>query len=185
MTHKDFEFNSNNYNNDETMKKILLFLVMAATMLMAHAESGEWAVGGQVVYGTKAETAGLGLHAKYCLTDAFRASLSGNYYFKHAGVNAFDVNLEANYLFGLNEKVRVYPLAGLVLGVWHADGVNVSYGDMELGVDGQTDSKLGANLGAGIDYLMNDHWGLNGEVKYQIISHASQVVFSVGASYRF
>ena len=56
---------------------------------------------------------------------------------------------------------------------------------MEFGVDGQTDSKLGANLGAGIDYLMNDHWGLNGEVKYQIISHASQVVFSVGASYRF
>lgn len=167
------------------MKKILLFYVMAMAMLMANAESGEWAVGGQVVYGTKAETAGIGLHVKNCLTDAFRASLSSNYYFKHAGVTAFDVNLEGNYLFDLSEKVRVYPLAGVVMGIWHADGVDVSYGGMHLGVDGQTDSKFGANLGGGIDYLVSEHLGLNAEVKYQIISHASQAVFSIGASYRF
>ena len=105
------------------MKKILLVLMMATAMLMANAESGEWAVGGQMVYGSKAETAGLGLHLKYNLTDAFRASLSSNYYLKHDGVSAFDVNLEGNYLFDLSEKVRVYPLAGVVLSIWHADGV--------------------------------------------------------------
>lgn len=167
------------------MKRILVLFVMAAAMLMANAESGEWAVGGQLVYGTKAETAGIGLHVKKNLTDAFRASLSSNYYLEHKGVNAFDVNLEANYLFDLSEKVRVYPLSGVVLGIWHADGVNVSYGGMDFGVDGQTDSKFGANLGGGIDYLLNDHVALNAEVKYQIISHASQLVFAVGASYRF
>ena len=167
------------------MKKILVLCVMATAMLMANAESGEWAVGGQVVYGSKAETAGIGLHAKYNLTDALRANLSSNYYFKHDGVSAFDVNLEANYLFDLSEKVRVYPLAGVVLGIWHADGVNVSYGGMNFGADGQTDSKFGCNLGGGIDYLLSDHLGLNAEVKYQIISHASQVVFGIGASYRF
>jgi outer membrane protein X len=167
------------------MKKIILILVMAAATLMAQAESGEWNVGGQVVYGTKAETAGIGLHVKNCLTDAFRASLSSNYYFKHAGVSAFDVNLEANYLFDVGEKVRVYPLAGVVIGIWHADGIDVSYGGMNFGVDGQTESKVGANLGGGIDYLVSDHFGLNAEVKYQIISHASQVVFGIGASYRF
>ncbi len=167
------------------MKKIILILVVATAMLMAHAESGDWAVGGQVVYGTKAETAGIGLHVKNCLTDALRASLSSNYYFKHSGVTAFDVNLEANYLFGVGEKVRVYPLAGVVLGIWHADGVNVSYGGMNFGVDGQTNTKFGANLGGGVDYLVSEHLGLNAEVKYQIISHASQVVFGIGASYRF
>ena len=167
------------------MKKIILILVMATAMLMAHAESGEWAVGGQVVYGTKAETAGIGLHVKNCLTDALRASLSSNYYFKHSGVTAFDVNLEGNYLFGVGEKVRVYPLAGVVLGIWHADGVNVSYGGMNFGVDGQTNTKFGANLGGGVDYLVSEHLGLNAEVKYQIMSHASQVVFGVGVSYRF
>jgi outer membrane protein X len=167
------------------MKKIILFFVMTTTMLMAYAESGEWAVGGQIVYGSKAETAGFGPHVKYCLTDAFRASLSGNYYFKHSGVSAFDVNLEANYLFNVGEKVRLYPLAGVVLGIWHADGVNVSYGGMDFGVDGQTDSKFGANVGGGFEYLMGDHLSLNAEVKYQIISHASQVVFGIGASYRF
>ena len=167
------------------MKKILLLFVMSAAMLMANAESGEWAVGGQVVYGSKAETAGIGLHLKNCLTDAFRASLSSNYYFKHAGVNAFDVNLEANYLFSVGEKVRVYPLAGVVLGIWHADGVDMNVGGTHVGIDGTTDSKFGCNLGGGIDYLMGDHWGLNAEVKYQIISHASQVVFGIGASYRF
>ena len=167
------------------MKKILLLFVMATTMMMANAESGEWAVGGQVVYGTKAETAGIGPHVKCCFTDAFRANLSGNYYFKHHGVNAFDVNLEANYLFNVGEKVRLYPLAGVVLGIWHADGVNVSYGGMNFGVDSQTSTKFGGNLGGGFEYLLNDHVGLNAEVKYQIISHASQVVFGIGASYRF
>ncbi|MBR3453239.1 MAG: porin family protein [Muribaculaceae bacterium] len=167
------------------MKRILLVIVMAATMVMVHAEGGKWAVGGQVVYGSKAETAGVGPHVKYCLTDAFRANLSGNYYFKHSGVNAFDVNLEANYLFGIGEKVRLYPLAGVCLGIWHADGVNISYGGMNLGVDGQTESKVGANVGGGFEYLLGDHLSLNAEVKYQIISHASQVVFGIGASYRF
>ena len=167
------------------MKKIVLFLVMAAAMLMANAESGEWNVGGQVVYGTKAETAGLGLHVKKCLTDAFRLNLSSNYYFKHAGVSAFDVNLEGNYLFNVGEKVRVYPLAGVCVGIWHADGINVSNGEISIGVDSQTESKVGGNLGGGIDYLLTDHFGLNAEVKYQIISHASQVVFGIGASYRF
>ena len=37
------------------MRRILFVLMMAATMLVANAESGEWAVGGQVVYGSKAE----------------------------------------------------------------------------------------------------------------------------------
>ena len=46
------------------MKRFLLVFVMAATMMMANAESGEWAFGGQVVYGSKAETAGIGLHLK-------------------------------------------------------------------------------------------------------------------------
>ena len=153
------------------MKKILLLFVMATAMLMANAESGEWAVGGQLVYGTKAETLGIGLHAKNCLTDAIRASLSSNYYFKHDGVSAFDVNLEGNCLFNVGEKVRLYPLAGVA--------------GYEVGTDGQTDTKVGANVGGGIDFLLTDHLGLNAEVKYQIISHASQVVFGIGASYRF
>jgi outer membrane protein X len=168
------------------MKKILFVLMMAATMLVANAESGEWAVGGQVVYGTKAETAGIGPHVKYCLSDAFRMNLSGNYYFKHKGVSAFDVNLEANYLFDVGEKVRLYPLAGVCLGIWHADATDVlMFGGPSVHVDGQTDTKVGGNVGGGIDYLISDHFGLNAEVKYQIISHASQVVFGIGASYRF
>ena len=167
------------------MKKILLLFVMATAMLMANAESGEWAVGGQLVYGTKAETLGIGLHAKNCLTDAIRASLSSNYYFKHDGVSAFDVNLEGNYLFNVGEKVRLYPLAGVVLGIWHADGMHVNVAGYEVGTDGQTDTKVGANVGGGVDFLLTDHLGLNAEVKYQIISHASQVVFGIGASYRF
>ena len=168
------------------MKKILLLFVMATAMLMANAESGEWAVGGQLVYGTKAETLGIGLHAKNCLTDAIRASLSSNYYFKHDGVSAFDVNLEGNYLFNVGEKVRLYPLAGVVLGIWHADARDVlMFGAPGVHIDGQTDTKVGANVGGGIDFLLTDHLGLNAEVKYQIISHASQVVFGIGASYRF
>ncbi len=167
------------------MKKILFVLMMAATMLVANAESGEWAVGGQVVYGTKAETAGIGPHVKYCLSDAFRMNLSGNYYFKHKGVSAFDVNLEANYLFSVGEKVRLYPLAGVVLGIWHADGVNVSYGGMDFGVDGKTSTKFGGNVGGGFEYLVSDHLSLNAEVKYQYLKNVSQLLFVAGVGFRF
>ena len=107
------------------------------------------------------------------------------YYFKHAGVSAFDVQLEANYLFHLGEKVRLYPLAGICLGIWHAHGVDVSVAGYEFSSDSQTDSKIGANLVGGFEYPLNDYWGFNAEVKYQIISHASQVGFGLVASYRF
>ena len=95
------------------------------------------------------------------------------------------MNLEANYLFELGEKVRVYPLAGVVLGIWHADGIDVSVGGYDFSFESQTDSKFGANLGGGIDYLLGEHWGLNAEVKYQYIKKASQVLFLVGVGYRF
>ena len=41
------------------------------------------------------------------------------------------------------------------------------------------------NIGAGIQYDINQTWGLNFEFKYQIIKDFNQAVFNVGVVYKF
>ena len=49
-----------------------------------------------------------------------------------------------------------------------------------------SDGHFGANLGAGIEYDLSDSWKIGFETKYQIIGKGfSQVVFTVGAAYKF
>ena len=45
---------------------------------------------------------------------------------------------------------------------------------------------FGANLGAGIEYDLSDSWKINYETKYELLGKGlSQVVFTVGAAYKF
>ena len=162
------------------MKHFFLIVTLAISSLTASAFVGdvvERMAGVQFVYGTEADMPGVGIHFKTQYLESWRTVVSGNYYFKKNGVSCYDVNLEGNYIFFVGEKIQLYPLVGGRAAIWHTDAVNSS-GD-------NTQYKIGFNAGGGIDYLLGEHWGLNAEVKYQIISHASQVVFGIGASYRF
>ena len=172
------------------MRKTLIVLTLAMGVLNGGAQvshnlgdAAEWTIGTQVVYGTSGNSPGVGIHFKTQYLDSWRTGVSGNYYFKKDGVTCYDVCLEGNYIFDLSDKVRLYPLAGGRLAFWHLDDLNASR--WRFGRDDRTHYEIGLNVGGGIDYLLSDHWGVNAEVKYQIISHASQVVFGIGASYRF
>ena len=46
-------------------------------------------------------------------------------------------------------------------------------------------SKFGVNLGAGVQYDVNETWAVNFEVKYQLISDFNQAVFGLGVAYKF
>ena len=41
------------------------------------------------------------------------------------------------------------------------------------------------NLGVGAEYQLNEKLSVGAELKYQIISNFNQIVFGVGATYRF
>ncbi len=116
---------------------------------------------------------------------AWRSAVSGNYYFKKNGVSCFDLNAEQHYLFELGDKIRLYPLAGIRAAFWKVDDINANVGDVHIKVDGDSEMKIGFNVGGGIDYLIGDHLMLNGEIKYEYLKNADWVLFCVGVGYRF
>lgn len=169
---------------------IIGVLLLAIGTLTASAQIGhslgdaaEWTIGAQVVYGSKGSLPGVGIHLKTQYLDSWRTGVSGNYYFKKDGVTTYDINLEGNYIFDVSDKVRLYPLAGGRLALWHAD--NVDAGAWRFERDDKTHYEIGFNVGGGIDYLVGDHLTLNGEVKYEYLKNADWVLFAVGVGYRF
>ena len=172
------------------MRHVILILTLAISVLPSLAQIGhnlgdaaEWTIGIQAVYGTRDNRPGVGIQFKTQYLASWRSTVSGNYYFKKGGVCCYDVNLEGNYIFDLSDKVRLYPLAGGRLAFWHADDVEI--GGWHFDHDDKTHHEIGFNLGGGIDYLLDDHWGVNAEVKYQYLKNASQLLFVAGVGFRF
>lgn len=143
----------------------------------------EWTVGTQLVYGTRGNMPGAGIHFKTHYLDDWRTAASANYYFKKNGVSSYDVNLEMNYIISVGEKIQLYPLLGGRVAMWNADDVNSASWLFDR--SDKTHYEIGLNAGGGIDYLLGEHWLLNAEVKYQYIKKANQVLLSVGVGYRF
>jgi len=179
------------------MKKLFLMLCAALVSVGAFAQKGEQRVGLNLNYGTEISNVGLGAKYQYGITDAIRLEGSFDYFFKKDGASMWDINVNAHYLFPFAEKFAVYPLVGLTYSHWKLDGID--YGSEFEGMSpeeqeewGITDleesssaSKFGVNLGAGVQYAINDRWGVNFEVKYQLISDFDQAVFGIGATYKF
>lgn len=187
------------------MKKLFLVLCVALIgMGSAFAQKGEQRVGLNLNYGTEISNVGLGAKYQYGITDAIRLEGSFDYFFKKDGASMWDINVNAHYLFPFAEKFAVYPLVGLtyanckVSGGWSNDAFSseeiqdmIDAGIIEDAseVAGESESahesKFGVNLGAGVQYAINDRWGVNFEVKYQLISDFDQAVFGIGATYKF
>ena len=97
--------------------------------------------------------AGLGANVGY----EFMNNVSGvgqfDYFFKKDGVSAWNVNANVEYLFRIpNSTVILYPLAGLNVLGWTGD---------------TSDSKLGLNIGAGIEVPLNSNLGFKVEYNYK------------------
>lgn len=176
------------------MKKIFFILCVALISVSAFAQKGKQSVGVGVNYGTEISNIGLGAKYQYGLTDALRLEGGFDYFLKKDGVNMWDINLNAHYLFPLAEKFKVYPLAGLTYTRWGIHDVDYDlgeyseyseYSDDDLDTDGGSTGKFGVNLGAGLQYDLSEKLAVNAEIKYQLISDFNQVVFGVGVAYKF
>ncbi len=172
------------------VKKAMFTLVMVLVACSVGAqEKGDMAAGLNLAYGTKSGFSNFGIGAKYqySFTDNFRIEPSATYFLKKDYVSMWDINANVHYLFHVGENFVIYPLAGLTFVGWKAD-----FGDLlgeleeEYGVNAsQSVTKFGANLGAGAQYWLTRSFGLNLEVKYQIVSDISRPVFSLGAVFKF
>ena len=159
-------------------------------------------------------TIGFGAKAQYRFIDQFRGEASFNYFLKKDYVSSWDVNLNFHYLIPVANSIKVYPLAGVTYKrvISHFETSAISsyssepnpfnyssetaylkalenyYNYLSGGESSSTtssDGHFGANLGAGVDFDLSDSWKLNFETKYQLISNYGQVVFTVGAAYKF
>lgn len=157
-------------------------LLLALAMACLVVNAGGLSIGAHVVYRSDISSPGLGLNYRYQFSWHFRANMSSNYYFKHDGAHRLDTNVDANIVFNVG-RANVYPIVGLASRLWFSkDKYTVATVEYE---EKNTEWELGANLGCGVEYSIDYHWWLTTEVKYQPVSHAGAMFFSLGAAYRF
>lgn len=159
------------------MKKLFLTMLVVLVSMSAMAQDKKYGVGFNLLYGTEIKNIGFGVKGQYYATEAIRVEGNVAYYLKKDDVSMLDINVAGHYLIPIAENLKVYPLAGVGITNWQYGGALKSL------VDNQT--KFTINLGGGIQYDVADDFALNAETKYQIIDHYNQVVFAIGAVYKF
>lgn len=172
------------------MKKLFLTLAVALIGVCVQAQvKGDVGVGLNLSYGTEISNIGIGVKGQYNFTDAIRGEVSFDYFLKKNATKMWDINVNAHYLFSVADKFKVYPLVGLTYANvnWDfdlSDDMKGYEGD-EKTSGSSSEGRFGVNLGAGASYDITSNIAVNFEIKYQIISNYNQVVFGIGAAYRF
>ena len=130
-----------------------------------------------MVYGTEIKNLGIGIRYQYGILDQLRAEIGVNYFFEKNHMSWWDVNLNAHYLVGLwNEQLYIYPIAGL----------NYTMVDFKGELDDKGEKNhVGLNLGAGVEYEITNHFGVNFEFRHTVIRKVDQGVFGLGVNYKF
>lgn len=155
------------------MKKLVLVSIVALMGIFTmNAAQGEKAFGAQFNYASKHSMVGLGLNFNYEFINNVRVEPEFIYYFKNEGLNAFNVNLNFNYLIRTSSRFAIYPLAGF------------SYARItpEIG-DGV--NRFGANVGVGVEYNINNRFAFYIEERFQILKDMNQSVTGLGVKYKF
>ncbi len=162
------------------MKKILTLvcaMMMGFGFANAQVHQGETAVGVNLVYGSEIENLGVGARFQYGVLDQLRAEVGFNYFFEKNHMSWWDVNINAHYLLGLwNDKLFIYPLAGINYTMVDFKGELNNLGE---------ENHVGLNLGAGVEYELDEHFGVNFEYRHTIIRKVDQGVFGLGINYKF
>ena len=121
---------------------------------------------------------GLGVKGQYEFIDNVRGEASFNYYLKQDNVSMWELNANVHYLFRITDEVTLYPLSGLTMLTAKVESAN--FGGIKSSA---SDTNIGLNLGAGIEYPLSDSVKLNGEIKYQIVNDFDRPVISVGLTF--
>ena len=162
------------------MKKILTIvclLMLGMGSGFAQVHENETAAGVNLVYGSRIESMGIGARFQYGVLDQLRAEVGFNYFFEHNHISCWDVNINAHYLVGLsNNQLYIYPLAGINYTMVDYKG--------DLNEKGE-ENHVGLNLGAGLEYELNEHWGVNLEYRHTIVRKVDQGVIGFGLNYKF
>lgn len=155
------------------MKKLFLTMLIALVGISAMAQDKKFGVGFDLLYGTKIKNIGFGVKGQYYATEAIRVEADAVFYPKKDDVRLFDACLVGHYLIPVAENMKVYPIVGAGLINW-VDSI-----------DDYTDSSFTVHLGGGYQFDIAEDFALSAEAKYEIVKDHGQVVFALGAVYKF
>lgn len=165
------------------MKKVLILLAVcffAISSVSAQDQAGLFSVAGNLSYGTKVNSLGVGLRAQYGFTDRLRGSFEYKYYIDRHNLSAWGFNGDVHYVFGASDAVSLYPIGGVSVSRWTDD-------PSRSNVEGNKESKnrVGLNLGFGGQIAVGEKTFLQIEAKEALIAGAPQFVATVGFMYQF
>lgn len=140
------------------MKKLFFVMCMMLMSVSTFAQQGKMTVGihGNYMIDTP-HNFGLGANIGYEIINNVRGVAEFNYFFKKDNVSYWNVDVNGEYLFRVGDGFTLYPLVGL----------NVMGYSIDWGGSSTSDSKLGLNLGAGIEYAISSSLSLKAEYNYK------------------
>lgn len=136
------------------MKKFLMIACVMMFSITSFAQVGKTTVSAHFDYMIDSpNNCGIGANIGYEFIQNVRGVAQFDYFFKKDGVSLWNVNVNAEYLFRIpNSSIIIYPLAGVNVLGWSGDS---------------SDSKLGLNLGAGVEIPLNSSLGFKAEYNYK------------------
>lgn len=162
------------------MKKFFAIICVSALALCASAQvnKGQAAAGINLLYGSEIKSMGLGARFNYAFIDQLRGQVEFDGYFKRHNTTWFDVSINAEYLVPIKTDVLyVYPKAGMTYSMKTIKDPVTKEKDEE--------NHVGLNLGAGLEYEINDHFAATLEYRHTIIRRVDQGSFALGVNYKF
>ena len=165
---------------------LLFFLTVAATFQKAQAQA---AVGGGLAYGTEIESLGININGTYRLNENIALAPGLIYYFPKAyfadyKLKWLEIDLNGHYYFNTTGNIKPYALAGLnfsfiTFPTYSFSGIFGGSGD----IDNKTTTKVGLNLGGGVEFDIDAPIKPFGQLSYSIIDTFDQLVIVAGVRF--
>lgn len=160
------------------MKKVFLAVLLAIFSLGLHAQTGKGEKTGVLQAGYQSDPGRLmlGVAGRYSIADNIRLAPDVMFLFPKNKTTGLDVNVNAHYVFPLDGKLSIFPLAGLSMMNGRYSGETIA--GEKFGSHSSTN--WGFNLGGGLEYQLSGSSFLNMEMKY---TFSDGDCFTVGFGY--
>lgn len=157
------------------MKKLFLLLALALVSMSSFAQRETFELGAKFNYSNEDPSLGFGVLGRYNINKHFRPELSLNFYPESHDHTVWDASANLHYIFHITDRFKLYPLGGLSL---------VSHDDDAL-LGSRTETKMGVNLGGGLQFNITRNLHLNAETHYQFVVDYTRAISSISLSYVF
>lgn len=172
------------------LKNCLKLLAVALCLLMAESvaaqmHKGDKSFGPKLGFVSENTSAYVGLEFQYAFSDYFRIAPEIGAAVRHHTKDALVAGLNFQFPLSLaNDRVALYPLAGVAFNSW---ATHLGKGDYGTISDDSTfrKSRFGVNVGAGFEYYIKPSLRLGIEARYTLIKEYSSLYATASIAYVF